>query len=705
MFGQVVSGYVDPTPEGLNRAYQRHMDNLIAFEGLRQQANELKSTQFEGDVAMRRELLQTTESALNDIVDKAAYGNLSNFTGAAYRASTEYKKRAAPIQANYQAFQTYQTQVNDLLEKGKIDVEDANGAMALSSLGYQGLQYDEDGNIGNYFSGKRVWQKPEMQDMINKALSQMSPDEFREVRTILEAGPDGSITIETDQGVKKISADKVNAALAGVLGSQEVLGYYRRKGEIRTAGLNGEQLQDYLGNYQEYYSQQVDGKGNVLPQAQAKLDAIQSAIDTQDPDKMRAEAIKQTQQSEIDTWRSAAVSGKAFTATTDIVKQQYNQKWMADYNRRAEGATSAGLVTVTDGAIQYNRIGGQNAGDLYKIIHESEDTVAALKQKWEDMGERMSPTQRTQLKKQIADAERDVRMERTLFRTLYHQDPEDVLNTPEFKEMEAELLARQKEKAARAWWNPLKIVDDWWSGEYDEDRREREQFEMIGEYLQERGMVNPISEDLAVPIEYVNPTVLGAPKGVVDEVKALFAGGFDSDQIVVDPNTGMATTIDQLLKEKEYAGDIDINDVRVSSTTPIGIGATMKVSYTYEDSSEKVQRREVIIPINNVNPDAEANSGISIDALDNVYRSPSVQFMTEMLTYKHAGVQQTPPMPWAGHDAQGNLVTGTMVVDFTTSTDGGTVTITTDSGEVIREDLTDNSRLLNYMNSMGITLF
>ena len=61
---------------------------------------------------------------------------------------------------------------------------------------------------------------------------------------------------------------------------------------------------------------------------------------------------------------------------------------------------------------------------------------------------------------------------------------------------------------------------------------------MIGEYLQEKGMVNPISESLAVPIEYVNPTVLGAPKGVVDEVKAIFAGGFDSDQIVIDPNTG-----------------------------------------------------------------------------------------------------------------------------------------------------------------------
>jgi hypothetical protein len=218
-------------------------------------------------------------------------------------------------------------------------------------------------------------------------------------------------------------------------------------------------------------------------------------------------------------------------------------------------------------------------------------------------------------------------------------------------------------------------------------------------------MVNPISESLAVPIEYVNPTVLGAPKGVVDEVKAIFAGGFDSDQIVIDPNTGKTITIDELMDEGEYAGDIDINDVRVSSTTPIGIGATMKVSYTYEGGDEKVQRGEVIIPINNVNPDAEANSGISIDSLDNVYRSPSVQFMTEMLTYKHAGVQQTPPMPWAGHDAQGNLVTGTMVVDFTTSTDGGTVTITTDSGEVIREDLTDNGRLLNYMNSMGITLF
>jgi len=704
MFGQVVSGYVDPTPEGLNKAYQRHMDNLIAFEGLRQQANELKSTQFAGDVAMRRELLQTTEGALNDIVDKAAYGNLSNFTGAAYRASTEYKKRAAPIQANYQALQTYQSQVNDLLEKGKIDVEDANGAMTLSSLGYQGLQYDEEGNIGNYFTGKRVWQKPEMQDMINKALSQMSPDEFREVRTILEAGPDGSITMETDQGVKTISADKVNSALAGVLNSQEVLGYYRRKGEIRTAGLNGEQLQDYLGNYQEYYAGQVDGKGNVIPQAQAKLDDIQEAIDTQDPEKMRMEAIKQTQQSEIDTWRNAAVSGKAFKATTDIVKQDYNKKWLAGYNSRLSGAASAGLVTVTDGGIKYNRIGGQNAGDLYKIIHSSQETVAALDKRMREQGEHMSPKQRAQLAKQKKDAVRQLRMEQNMFRALYHQDPEDVLNTPEFKEMEQELLERQKRNASRAWWNPIRMIDEWWAGDYDEDRSEREQFEMIAEYLEDKGMVNPISDSLAVPIEYVDPTVLGAPKGVTNEIKAIFAGGFDSDQIVIDPETGMATTIDEILKEHEYTGDIDINDVRVSSTTPIGMGATMKIGYTYKKNDE-VKRKEIIVPINNINPEAEANSGITIDALDDVYRSPAVSFMTEMLTYKHAGVQQTPPMAWAGHDRQGNLVTGTMVVDFTTDSQGGTVTVTMDNGKTSKHSLTDNADFLDYMNSMGITLF
>ena len=82
-FGQVISGYVDPTPEGLNRAYQRHMDNLISNEALRRESAALQAAPFEGDEQMRRDLLTATDNALNAVTQEASknsYGNLSNFT-------------------------------------------------------------------------------------------------------------------------------------------------------------------------------------------------------------------------------------------------------------------------------------------------------------------------------------------------------------------------------------------------------------------------------------------------------------------------------------------------------------------------------------------------------------------------------------------------------------------------------------------------
>ena len=117
-FGQVISGYVDPTPEGLNVAYQRHMDNLMMSESIRQEGAKLKAAPFEGDQQMRRELLDTSDKALQNIVSKASYGNLSNFTSAVNRASTEFMKRSQPIAQNQQLYTAYTTKVDKLLEKG-----------------------------------------------------------------------------------------------------------------------------------------------------------------------------------------------------------------------------------------------------------------------------------------------------------------------------------------------------------------------------------------------------------------------------------------------------------------------------------------------------------------------------------------------------------------------------------------------------------
>lgn len=698
-FGQVISGYVDPTPDGLNVAYERHMDNLLMMESNRQNAAMLKSAPFEGDKALRRQLLQNTDAALQAIAGQASHGNLSNFTGAVTRAASEFTKGAQPISTNHKAYVDYQSNIKDLLDKGKIDAEDAQGNMMLSQMGYNGLEYGEDGELTNYFQGKHVWQKPEMQEMINKALSQISPDGYREVRTILEAGPDGSLTVDTDQGIKTISRDKVDAALNGVLGSQEVLGYYQRKGEIRVAGIEDDaDVVEYLNDVSDSYASQVDESGNVTAESQRHIADIQKALQTSDPQTIRSEAVKQMRDQQVDVWRQSAINAKSFVDKTDSVKTKYNAKAMARYKQSLSDASQGlGLLTITESGINFNRPGGDNAGELYKSIQGASDRAANLQQQWNEQSENMSDSQRMALQSEMRGARMEERMLTRTYEQLYGRHIENLEFDEEFQKRKSDLLDYQMERANRAWWNPAGWFENWMTdGQGDtEEYRERELQQLVVDYLADQNLDHPQGPSQAIPVEYVDPTVLGAPAGTNAAVKAYFGGGvYRDDMMVIDPQTGEAVTMEELSSANKVPENAQFVNMSVSSTSPIGAGMTMRIGWKSKDG-DNIKSGSVIVPINQ-------GTGLSLDGLDEYLNSSHTRLLAEMNTYKAAGLKDSGLVPFFGKNGNdGSFMKGFMSFNFETDT----VTIfTPDRQEITKVPYRSGREFIDHLKHHNIEL-
>ena len=695
-FGQVISGYVDPTPEGLDKAYQRHMDNLMNSEAIRQEAAKLKAAPFEGDQQLRRDLLTTSDKALQAIVGKASYGNLSNFTSAVNRASTEFQKKAAPIAQNQQMYSAYQSKVGDLLEKGKIDAEDAQGNILLSTMGYKGLSYDEDGEATGYFNGKTVYQNPGIQDMINKALSNVEPDSWKEVRKVLGAGADGSLTVETEQGEKYISADKVSAALAGVSNDPAVLGYYNRKGEIRTAMKNDEQVVGTIGGMIKVQAERADAARSAMADAktpeekaalQGRIDQatkdvgdLQSMMDDGRIDDMRSKLVEAERDQLINTPIMAAINAKSSMNTVDSVKQGYDAKWMADYKQRlkdisAAAAAGTSAIEITEDAVTYNRIGGDNAADLYVKMEETSTALDGLYEQYQTDFARMSESGQLSITQQIRDKELETRMQHNLFMDLYKQVPDELFDTDEYRD-----IKNRAENLAPAAPNIGAVIAAKIKG--NAARRE------LRDYLRNLNLESPVGGRTAISVNYIDPTSVGAPSDVNAKVKAHFAGGFDPTQIVINPDTGEDTTLKALLGN-DFEG-ITFANFGVSKGAPMEMGPTMRVGYTNEDGSAG----SFIMPIG---PDG---TQLRIPGLTDYYYSHGGSVFNELLTYREEGLESIEDIPW--YSEADPSARGTMSADLTTA-EGGTITITSNTGHVTKLGL-QSAEFQERMNTNKIVL-
>ena len=709
-FGQVVSGYVDPTPEGLNMAYQRHMDNLITSEQVRQQAAMLKAAPFEGDQQMRRDLLDNTNQTLENIVSKGAYGNLSNFTGAVTRASTEFAARKNPIETNYTAYQEYNKQLADFHEKGDLDAEDVNGNLFLSTQGYKGLQYDADGNATGFFKGRTIYKNPDIQKMINEALSKIHADGSKIVKKLVGQGPGGMYTIETTEGIEEISADKVDAALQSVYNDPRVTGYLGRKAEIRTAQLpftsddpNAPSVQGALEKRLKALQGDVEISDDATDEEKAQARILQAKrleeageltqlLQSGDEEKMRMRLRGEMTNDMLNTYRSSALNQAGYRITAQGYKEGYDKKGLIDYKAALDASMAAeqaasGLV-ITENAITYEAIGGENAHDFNIAIKQDEDLLKTLMTQMAEDGENMSETQRAQLNDQIHSVKERIRVSNHMFKDKYGKTPGMITGTEEYAE------AKKRNEAWDAvdqsidssnyllgsldpnYW--VASLTNWAVGAGDR-RAYRDFMENLGpEYQDPMGGVRRASVEFTDLGNLQATTGVQLPKGIEKRVESHFES-FNPEQMVLDTDTGQSITLQEHLAAKGLSPEnIDFQSFRVSNMAPLGTGPLAQITYTSGEEGVKKQGT-FIMPVGGTR--TSTPSQFAIPGLTEVFDTPAMSIISELGLFKASGSKES-SWKWRGYNQDG-VMSGNMTVDFTTGDNvgGGTVTMKTSVGE------------------------
>jgi len=650
-FGQVISGYVDPTPEGLNKAYQRHMDNLINNESLRRQAASLKAAPFEGDQKMRRDLLSSTDSALNAVAQEASknsFGNLSNFTNSVLRAGTLYQKGAAPLTENLKRYQTYQQQLSDSLEKGDIDADDYNINLGLSTSTYKGLEVNEEGDANNYFQGVKAWQDPKLLDMINKAMTNISVDGNLVVQDIIGFN-NGMYDVRTTQGIKQIHPDKVNAALNGVFNDPRVQGYYGRKAQGMTLGKEDSEIVAAL-------NKEIDQlKEAENPDLEA-IGKIQQAIDSGNSETMRRKLEFDAKNSMLDTYRQAAVTGKQQMDTVNKRTVKYNPIYLegvkAQMEASASGSSATGLV-FTDNAIHYQTPGGGTAEGTDKEIKAVEKQVVSLTQEIAEGKESgLPPEELRYMEEQKDDLERDLVAKNNIFKYVYGLDRDQAKNDPEYKDLENRVRNNPLHSSSGGLFSAIKLgaayamegVSPGMAYSQYQDYNDAKQD--LRDYMVNNAPVkeDPRGETGSMALEYVPLSSFGmkpaVAKAMEQGVKDYFNnGGLKSNQFVIDPNSGETVTLDDFGVRPE---DVQIENILVNRSLPMhGIPSHMKVNYNNPDDDSK---GELLIPLTQ-------SSGLQIPSVQDYFNTPAMKLIQELSGYsdilqgRGAGVME---LDWAG---------------------------------------------------------
>ena len=288
LFNQPRSMYVDPRSVQIsNTLKERYAANFQAADELDAQLSLLKVADFQGDMSMKKELLQSTRSQLELLSERGDYENLSLPVA---KTASDFRRKYIPLEENFNKYQAYMKKVEDMYANGVIDAETYKDAPDMSKHGYTGLQVDQNGNIDpkSYFSGVSLVKDVEIFPLVEDAIKGIVADEFGSQAQYLGQGPDGQFKVSTSEGVKFVSADRVQAIYQEVLSRPDVQAALSQKAKLRTYNLDGTQIQNTIRTDIQMYQEELVKAQTLLTtgglksaeatQVQKTMDQIQGEI-------------------------------------------------------------------------------------------------------------------------------------------------------------------------------------------------------------------------------------------------------------------------------------------------------------------------------------------------------------------------------------------------------------------------------------------
>ena len=381
------SVFRDPGSVQINELLRnRFQDAFNKDDALSGAVDQMQAADFEGDIALKNELENTTRTALEDRSSRGGYETMGLDVA---RSARTFAKDYAPIKQNFDLVQAYKKKLDDAYAEGDIDPETYRGMFAMSAHGYKGLNKNEDGTIdeGSYFSGYNFVKDQDISALMSEAMKDYAVKKGGSIVQVVGQGPGAMYTIKKGSKYEMVPQEDVAAIFKDVIADPNVTAYLQQKSKLRTFNLSDEDIQKSISN--ELYGNEDDPNNNglygALQEANAKgkkkeAQAIEEVIkekesllkgtgvetDDQLMEMRRRYAEQGVIGSETTRELGAAIRKFAYKNVWSEYIQDYDKKWLQDYERYMKDYTPV-IVKGTE-ETEIKNVGGDDEKSIQSYI-------------------------------------------------------------------------------------------------------------------------------------------------------------------------------------------------------------------------------------------------------------------------------------------------------------------------------------------------
>lgn len=347
-FQRPQSMYVDPRSVQIGDTLrERYASNFQTADALEAQLATLKVADFEGDQQMKKQLMNSTRSKLEQLAGRGDYENLSMPVA---KSAREFQTKYTPLEENYNKYQKYVADITSKYKDGEIDAETYKKALPASRKGYTGIQVDSEGNIdpNSYFSGMSLVKDVDIPALLQERIKGIVAEEEGQMIQKVGQGPNGMYAITESGNVISVSEERVKEIYQGVISQPDVQAALSQKATLRTYNLEEQDINNAVNSDSEMYREEIaKGQelltaGGITPQEtvqiQREMSVMEQNINTlaNMTDAEKQSYVKQREVAGIlKPIESAFLAKNVYSkrpAASNYIKTDYDKKWMASYN-------------------------------------------------------------------------------------------------------------------------------------------------------------------------------------------------------------------------------------------------------------------------------------------------------------------------------------------------------------------------------------
>lgn len=604
-FGPTKSMYVDRGQKEVSKILSdRYMQNFMQTEAMRKESASLQAAPFEGDQALKTQVLQDTDQFIQAA---ATAGDYENMTTDVVRAASNYQARVKPIQENAQRWQSYQDSIDKMVEEGNLPLENAQRIKQVSKQQYSGLVLDDKGQATNPFTGMDAARDPNIMEMMDDALKGIKSSSGSTIRRYVGVDSEkGLLEVETEKGREFIDMNEVQAVIDPIFNDPNVNAFMQQSAMLNQAVKSDDQVLSETSKSMERQIQTVDALQAQLANAKTDeekadiqneidnrlelVDATKQVIENQDFDAMRRQSTAEQIRTDEMRFRESMGAKYGFDKITDSYKQFHDKMKLA----KAQQPTIpvAPMFTYTGEMREIANPYGQDYEQLQTQRKSNIASAETVMQFIED-NPNLSKEARAASNAELQGYLQDVAVANTMLITQFEAMPPSEYDRAEYERLRDQVKAAQQAMASSTQQGSGGVSYTPGAG---------------GGYVNVRSSINALAgaqqrlEDFVkgTGFEVQNPTINYAPefaqnhlpgldknsdqnKAIIADIKAYWQGG--KGKSIFDPNTNTIEDItsrrqatagrmedeDYILQDGDIPPSFEVQDVSVQRSAP-GVG-------------------------------------------------------------------------------------------------------------------------------------